>query len=459
MDRTSTLDAPHTPVSMAAESRFPLLTHHSPEAVIAYREGKAISVAHFLTDVHHVAERLPRHSHILNTCQDRYHFAVGLAATLLAECVSLMPATLAPEMLHNLRTLFPDFMQIGDEEITTATPSASAHQPHNARLEIPSFNADRLTTWVFTSGSTGAPTPHSKTWGSLVKNVRVEAQRLGMLDGRTHTIIGTVPPQHMYGFESTVLVALQSGCAFAAGRPFYPADICQTIAAVPRPRLLVTTPFHLHALLSAEREIPAVDLVVSATAPLSQNLSQESEARLQAPLLEIYGCTETGQMATRRPAESEQWQLFDGVQLTLEGHEVFVSGGHLDQPVVMQDRVEITHANYFLLQGRAADLINIAGKRSSLAYLNHQLASVAGVIDSTFFMPEEEREDGVTRLTAFVVAPSLTAATLTQALRERIDPAFLPRPLIFVDALPRNATGKLPRSTLIALAQRHALRT
>jgi acyl-coenzyme A synthetase/AMP-(fatty) acid ligase len=34
-----------------------------------------------------------------------------------------------------------------------------------------------------------------------------------------------------------------------------------------------------------------------------------------------------------------------------------------------------------------------------------------------------------------------------------MDPVFLPRPLVFVDALPRNATGKLPREALVRLAQ------
>ena len=59
-----------------------------------------------------------------------------------------------------------------------------------------------------------------------------------LLDGRSHTLIGTVPPQHMYGFESTVLLALVSGNAFSAERPFYPADIAAAVAAAPRPRAL-----------------------------------------------------------------------------------------------------------------------------------------------------------------------------------------------------------------------------
>jgi len=61
----------------------------------------------------------------------------------------------------------------------------------------------------------------------------------------------------------------------------------------------------------------------------------------------------------------------------------------------------------------------------------------------------------VKRLVALVMAPTLSLADLQRALRERIDPAFLPRPLIFVDALPRNDTGKLPHDVLAALVALH----
>jgi acyl-coenzyme A synthetase/AMP-(fatty) acid ligase len=83
--------------------------------------------------------------------------------------------------------------------------------------------------------------------------------------------------------------------------------------------------------------------------------------------------------------------------------------------------------------------------------LTHELQSVPGVRDGVFVLPPETGETH-TRLTAYVVAPGLTAAELLRALRERIDPVFLPRPLYFVDALPRNATGKLPREALSRLA-------
>jgi acyl-coenzyme A synthetase/AMP-(fatty) acid ligase len=56
------------------------------------------------------------------------------------------------------------------------------------------------------------------------------------------------------------------------------------------------------------------------------------------------------------------------------------------------------------------------------------------------------------------VAPGLSSETVTEALRQRIDAAFLPRPLCFVDELPRNATGKLPRGELTQLFARSALK-
>ena len=71
-------------------------------------------------------------------------------------------------------------------------------------------------------------------------------------------------------------------------------------------------------------------------------------------------------------------------------------------------------------------------------------------------MPDEHSHDEVTRLAACVVAPGLTADAVFAALRERVDPVFLPRPLIFVDALPRNTTGKLPRAALKRLFETHS---
>ena len=108
---------------------------------------------------------------------------------------------------------------------------------------------------------------------------------------------------------------------------------------------------------------------------------------------------------------------------------------------------------WFRLLGRGADMVNVAGKRASLAHLNHLLCEIPGVVDGAFFNPDTGLHD-VARLTAFFVSETLTERDVLAALRHRTDAVFLPRPLHRVDRLPRAATGKLPQAALAELAAR-----
>lgn len=415
-----------------------------------------------------VAAILPDGQHVLNACADRYRFTVAFAASLVAHKISLLPSTHTPEVIRELAEFAPDVFCLTDDsrcriDLPRVSFPAGQTAPggHADPWPPPQIDREQLAAYVFTSGSTGTPLPYRKTWGRLVNCVRFEAHRLGVLDGLSHAIVGTVPPQHMYGFESTVLLALQSGNALSAGRPFYPADVCRELEAVPRPRILVSTPVHLRTLVAVDVPVPPTDFVLSATAPLSRNLAQEVEQRFQTRLLEIYGSTETGQIASRRTAEGAEWQLFDGVHLSVEREQTWARGGHVEQPTPLCDVLEVTAPDRFLLHGRMSDLVNIAGKRSSLAYLNHQLNAVPGVLDGAFFIrdADDTSANGITRVGALVVAPGLNAAAVAEELRKRIDPVFLPRPLLFVNLLPRNDTGKLPHEALHSLATTAMKRT
>lgn len=460
---------------------FPLLGHGSLDAVFAHRQGQVLTVRHFLADVARVAAALPERSHVLNACTDRYHFAVGLAAAIQRRQVSLLPPSHNPEMVWQMRDIHPEVYclteapQLAVDLPMCLFPSlgdgASSLASHSAEpMSIPAIDASQVIACVFTSGSTGRPTEHVKHWGALVRNVQAEAQRLGVSAASGHCLVGTVPPQHMYGLESTVLVAWQSGAAMVAERPFYPADISSTLAGLPSPKVLVTTPFHLRTWLAESCEVPTVELIVSATAPLSTQLAQEAEDRCGGALLEVYGSTETGQLATRRSARSTRWLAFEGLHLSERDGQTWVSGGHVEAPRALTDVLELCEppaeggeppaAQRFILHGRSADMVNIAGKRTSLGYLNLQLNAIPGVVDGAFLWPESDAADGqgsVKRLAALVVAPELDAPRLMAELRQRIDPAFMPRPLHFVDALPRNATGKLPHAAILALAERLSL--
>jgi acyl-coenzyme A synthetase/AMP-(fatty) acid ligase len=441
--------------------RIPLFTHDSPAAVVAYRGGKALTALQFLADVTRVSALLPAGRHVLNACADRYRFAVGLAACIVCDKISLLPPTQVPEVIRRLREFAPDACCLTDSDacnvglpIVNFPPDFA---PQTVVWDVPLINGYQRVAYVFTSGSSGSPVPHAKTWSRLVGCVRIEAGLLGFAGERRCSLVATVPPQHMYGFESSVLVALQSGQAFCAERPFFPADFVSVLAAVPRPRVLVSTPIHLRALLAAAIDMPALDLVLCATAPLERGIAAAAEARLGAPLIEIYGSTETGQIASRRTTASTEWHLWPGVELVPRDGLTHAQGGHVETPTPLGDIVEIMPGGRFMLHGRIEDLVNIAGKRSSLSFLNHQLMALPGVVDGAFFLREDSPDRstvGSSRLGALLVAPGVAAETIMRGLRERLDPIFLPRPLLYVDEIPRNSTGKLTKSALRSLTER-----
>lgn len=440
-------------------SAIAIISHTDPAAPVACRGAQVFTAADFLADVARVAASLPPRRFLVNFCKDRYRFAVGLAAALVREQVSLLPPSQTAEMLGQLRAEYGQLYALTDApDASLPIEQVVYSEAGSARLTeqtVPVIPVNRLAAIAFTSGSTGRPTAHRKSWGALARGAAGEALRFGLLEGAQATLVGTVPPQHMYGLESSVLMALRNGLAFHAGRPFYPADVRAALDDVPGDRVLVTTPVHLRALLEGDVKFPALRLIVCATAPLSQELAAQAEVRFAAPLHEVYGFTEAGMVATRRTTQGPSWHSLPDVRLSRHGDTVRVRGGHVEIEVPFSDVIELHDAETFVLHGRSADMVNVAGKRTSLAYLDHQLNRIDGVRDGVFLMPDETAE-GVTRPIAFAVAPGMAREDLVKALRSRIDAVFLPRPLHMVDALPRNATGKLQREALLKLIRAQA---
>jgi acyl-coenzyme A synthetase/AMP-(fatty) acid ligase len=256
----------------------------------------------------------------------------------------------------------------------------------------------------------------------------------------------------MYGLETTVMLPLQNGIAVHSARPLLPADIAIALAELPAARWLATTPLQLRASIGECAVFPELAGILSATMPLPAELAQAVEDGWDVPVHEIYGCTEAGTVALRRPASETRWRACTDVRLWQKAGDTWAAGGHLDSELKLPDCLEVLGEQEFMLVGRPGDMVKIAGKRTSLEALNCELLRIAGVRDGVFFLPERDVADEQ-RVAALVVAPRLEQEAILRALRERIDPAFLPRPLLLVDALPRSATGKLAREGLLALAR------
>ena len=431
---------------------LPLVQGHSLDSPFLLGAGGWITLADFLGEVNRIAECLPDTLHVLNLCSERRHFLAAFCAIALRGQINLLPASRAPECLAELALAYGPASAVSDCEIRLAgveVLDCRALGPSAPADHIPELATDQTVAIGFTSGSTGKPKPNAKTWGSLHASTQANAEVA--LGGRTAgaCVVATVPAQHMYGLETTVLLPLLAGARLLEGRPFFPADVAAALARVPAPRILITTPVHLRSLLADSVDYPAVAQIVCATAPLEAELAAAAEARFHAELVEMFGSTETCVIAHRRTAQQRHWQLYPGISLEQSDCATRVCAAHLPTLVELQDVLDLDCTQRsFSVRGRNSDLLEIAGKRASLAEITSRLLQLDGVEDAVVLQPPCDGSGCIRRLAALVVAPSLGEREILEHLQRYVDPVFLPRPLRRVEALPRNETGKLARAEI-----------
>lgn len=432
-------------------SRFlPVLGSTDHDLPIADWRSMAITRATFLAHVQRAAASLPDRPYVINLCANRYIFLVAFAAAIVGGRTNLLPPSRVERQVRALAGDYPDHQIVTDTDIEAAIRASD--EPWIG--STPQVAEDHLAALVFTSGSTGSAQAHPKLWGTLVEGARLANARFRFDRGEPATVVATVPAQHMYGLETSILLPLMFGIGVHDGQPFYAEDIRSALAAAAGRRILITTPMHLRVCVESGLVWPSPEFILSATAPLSATLAARAEQLFDCRVLEIYGCTEAGSLASRRTIESAVWRTYDGLSVNQHNGGFEVQGSHLGEPIALNDRLKLHDANRFELAGRAADLFNIAGKRASLGDLTHKLNAIDGVQDGIFLKPPDDETDARTaRLIALVVAPGLDEKEILRRLAECIDPAFMPRRLYRVERLPRNDLGKLPREELLTLVQ------
>jgi acyl-coenzyme A synthetase/AMP-(fatty) acid ligase len=402
-----------------------------------------------------VSRVLPDGRNLINLCEQRDSFLIACCAALVRGHTNLLPSSRAEGVVEEVAAINPGSYRCDDEFVRAACDQAS----HAAKIddsycafEMP---GDHVAVKAYTSGSTGTPQAHTKLWRSFSRSSALNAMRMReclepVYGSAQPWIVATVPPQHMYGLETSVLLALLSDMAVHSARPLFPADIAAALEEVPEPRVLVTTPVHMRAIVASGQKFPRVALVLSATAPLDAALARQIEERLDTTLLEMFGSTETCVIATRRTSSEQSWHLYPELLLEPDAEGVNVSAPWFAAPMRLQDVIERLPGNRFTILGRNSDMVDVAGKRASLADLTRRLLAIPGVQDAVVFQPDSTASGVVKRVAALVVAPNLSPEAITEQLARSVDSAFIPRPLIRVDALPRNEVGKLPREKLLA---------
>ena len=419
-----------------------------PSEPFAVADNRIVDTVEFRARTASLAAAIPAGGHVINLCPGRYRFAAAFCAALARTATTLLPSSHSAGAVAELVAANPGCTVIDDAYVDGAGPAD--------RIEAEPHTPDFTAAIGHTSGSTGVPSAHPKHWSGLLASTALNAAAIREALGRSFAearpwIVATVPPQHMYGLEMSILLPLLAGFGIHCGKPLMPADVGTALSEVPPPRVLVSTPVHLRALVDSGVSFPEVSIVVSATAPLPRELANRIETRFGAVLIEFFGSTETCVIATRKTAREDWWQPYSGVRLQPGRGGTNVSAPWFAGDQYLHDIVEVRDDGSFAIIGRGSDVIEVAGKRASLADLTRRLQALDGVEDAVVFQPSIPEAGSAARCAALVVAPGLGPRELARRMRSVVDAVFVPRPIVIVPKLPRNEVGKLPQERLLEL--------
>ena len=304
---------------------------------------------------------------------------------------------------------------------------------------------------------TGTAEAHLKTSGSsgnaqiIVKTAaQMQAEALTLaaalpFDGQT--VVGSVSPQHMYGFTFRFALALTTGWTMARTQAVYPENLLAATAAHNQ-AVWIASPAVLNRMGENRdrRVLQRVAGIVSAGGALPETTAAALAECAVRPF-EIYGSTETGVIASRRGGEV--WQAFDGVSFGQDAEGALWAQSPWATRVQTADLVEPRDKGFVLL-GRKDRIIKLEDKRVSLTQIEHSLLRHEWIADAHCALhPQHGRIAVWAALNDTGIAAlrdkgrTAVADALKRHLAASLDKTVLPRYWRFADALPRNAQAKI----------------
>lgn len=286
-----------------------------------------------------------------------------------------------------------------------------------------------------TSGSTGSPSAHLHRWEDIEAEAHALAQRFASR-APLHRVISWLPLHHLYGFMLGVALPGVMGISRTS------ADNA-ALPTLSAGDLVVTVPPRWDYLAASRSRWPVNVVAVSSTAPLSAETADALIARGLNGLLEIYGSTETGGVATRWQ-QDEPYRLLAHWQRVDTQHIQRVNS-RLATPLMatrLLDSVQWHDEHTFTLQGRHDDVVMIGGVNVSPQYVAERLRALESVAECAVRTtgPITKR-----RLKAFVV-PANNEQETDDAIAQTIaqwPAAERPVGVTYGDTLPTNVMGKL----------------
>jgi malonyl-CoA/methylmalonyl-CoA synthetase len=343
----------------------------------------------------------------------------------------------------------------------------------------PTVRADDGAALLYTSGTTGRPKGALLSHGNLTQNARTLVAAWGFTSD--DVLLHVLPLFHTHGLFVATHCVLASGASMHLLERF---DAARVVELLPDSSVMMGVPTHYARLVDQPGLAAAarrVRLFVSGSAPMPVALHERFTGATGQVVLERYGMTETS-MLTSNPLHGERRAGTVGPPLpgvsvrvvddadravaTGEVGHVQVSGanvfhGYWRRPDLRRteftddgwfrtgDLGRLDDDGYLELVGRAKDLVITGGLNVHPKEVEAVLEALPGVAEAAVVgLPDDDLGEAVTAVVVPTVGSTLDPETLRSSTRERLAGFKVPKRVVVVAELPRNAMGKVEKAKL-----------
>ena len=364
-----------------------------------------------------------------------------------------------------------------DDEGSFAACAAAA----DTTFEDAEQDTDGVASIIYTSGTTGRSKGAMVTHGNLISNAEALAKIWRFTD--TDRLLHALPLYHVHGLFTAINTVMAAGASLHLLPRFDVDDVLQHMAGS---TVMMGVPtFYIRLLQSPQLDrelVRSMRLFISGSAPLSPDIFDQFKARTGHAILERYGMSETG-MNTSNPYDGER--RAGTVGMPLPGVDLRISDQATGEPVapgevgaievrgpnvfkgywrrpdltvsefrddgyfITGDLGRIDEDGYLWIVGRDKDLIISGGLNVYPAEIEAAIDAIAGVSESAVIgVPHPDFGEGVTAVVAKESGAELDEQSIADALEAETAAFKRPKRIYFVDALPRNAMGKIQKNLL-----------
>lgn len=342
-----------------------------------------------------------------------------------------------------------------------------------------------LAALLYTSGTTGRPKGAMLSHGNFLHNVQSCIECLEIQEDDRMIVL--LPQFHSFMFTVGTLAPMIAGCGIVLLKSLHPFKNVIVEIIKRRGTILPAVP-PLYRSLAQTPELPPLPLrlCISGGAPLPVETLKEFQSKYPYPLIEGYGPTESSPVATVNPLKGPRKEGSVGIPIprvelsirdddgnelaTGETGELCIRGGNVMQGYWKQPEEtaktirdgwlytgDIGHRdeeNYFYITDRKKDMLLVNGINVYPREIEEIIHQFAGIKEAAVIgLQDPRRGEQPIAYVAPVEDATIDAAELLKFIRGKLADYKVPREIRELEALPRNATGKILKTTLRQMAQ------